>query len=415
MTENKHHSPVYDSIYDDRFLTPEYFSDPYPLYRDLRTNAPAYWSNKLNAWLLTRYDDVKSGLNDSKLNSSDRIASIMDRIDSSAQQEYNGLLKHMTNMMSFNDPPVHTRLRKLVGKAFTPNRINNLQPQIQTIVDELLDKVCKKASFDLVDEFAFQLPAIVICEMLGIPREDRDKIRKWSNDIVGFVSAGAVTSESTAQAQHTVDEATSYLLALANDRRHNPCDDMLTALVEAEDQGDSLSEDEFVSMIVLLFFAGFETTEGLIGNGMLALFRNPSQFSLLKSHPELTENAVEEFMRYDNSVQRQSRVANEIINYHGQLIKPGDYVILSIGAANRDPDHFNNPDKLDITRTGNKHIGFGHGIHFCIGGPLARMETHLAIRSIIRRMPNIRLIDDKPEFENLLALRKLRTLEVSPE
>ena len=168
-------------------------------------------------------------------------------------------------------------------------------------------------------------------------------------------------------------------------------------------------------MIVLLFFAGFETTEGLIGNGMLALFRNPSQFSLLKSHPELTENAVEEFMRYDNSVQRQSRVANEIINYHGQLIKPGDYVILSIGAANRDPDHFNNPDKLDITRTGNKHIGFGHGIHFCIGGPLARMETQLAIRSIIRRMPNIRLIDNKPEFENLLALRKLRTLEVSPE
>ena len=415
MIENRHQLPVYDSIYDDQFLTPEYFSDPYPLYRELRTNAPAYWSKKLNAWLLTRYDDVKSGLNDPKLNSSDRIASIMDRIDSSAKQEYNGLLKHMTNMMSFNDPPVHTRLRKLVGKAFTPNRINNLQPQIQTIVDELLDKVCKQSSFDLVDEFAFQLPAIVICEMLGIPREDRDKIRKWSNDIVGFVSAGAVTSESTAQAQQTVDEATSYLLALANDRRHNPCDDMLTALVEAEDQGDSLSKDEFVSMIVLLFFAGFETTEGLIGNSMLALFRNPSQFSLLKSHPELTENAVEEFMRYDNSVQRQSRVANEIIDSHGQLIKPGDYVILFIGAANRDPDHFSNPNKLDITRTGNKHIGFGHGIHFCIGGPLARMETHLAISSIIRRMPNIRLIEDKPEFENLLALRKLRTLEVSPE
>jgi cytochrome P450 len=415
MIENRHHLPVYDSIYDDQFLTPKYFSDPYPLYCELRTNAPTYWSKKLNAWLLTRYDDVKSGLNDPKLNSRDRIASIMDRIDSSAQQEYNGLLKHMTNMMSFNDPPVHTRLRKLVGKAFTPNRINSLQPQIQTIVDELLDKVCKQSSFDLVDEFAFQLPAIVICEMLGIPREDRDKIRKWSNDIVGFVSAGAVTSESTAQAQQTVDEATSYLLALANDRRHNPCDDMLTALVEAEDHGDSLSEDEFVSMIVLLFFAGFETTEGLIGNSMLALFRNPSQFSLLKSHPELTENAVEEFMRYDNSVQRQSRVANEIIDSHGQLIKPGDYVILFIGAANRDPRHFSNPEKLDITRTGNKHIGFGHGIHFCIGGPLARMETHLAISSIIRRMPNIRLIEDKPEFENLLALRKLRTLEVSPE
>jgi len=400
--------------FDDDFLTPEYFADPYPFYHRLRAEVPAYWSKKLNAWLLTRYDDVKPGLNDSRLNSSDRIASIMDRLPPGAHDEYQALLVHMTSMMAFNDPPVHTRLRKLVGKAFTPRRVNNLLPSIQSIVDELLDGVVGKDEFDLVDDFAFHLPAIVICEMLGIPREDRDKVRRWSDDIVGFVSAGAVTPERTARAQETVYDATKYLTALADDRRRNPRDDMLTALVEAEDEGDTLSEDEFISMIVQLFFAGFETTEGLVGNGMLALFRNPEQHALLQAHPEMTEGAVEEFLRYDSSIQRQSRVANEDMQLHGETIRKGQYVVLFIGAANRDPEHFIDPDRLDITRTENKHIGFGHGIHFCIGGPLARIETQIAISTILRRMPDIRLIEEEPEFVDLLALRKLRALWVAP-
>ena len=400
--------------FDDDFLTPEYFADPYPFYHRLRAAAPAYWSEKLNAWLLTRYTDVMPGLNDPRLNSSERIASIMDRLPPSAHEEYRALLLHMTNMMAFNDPPVHTRLRKLVGKAFTPRRVNNLRPQIQAIVDELLDEVASKPEFDLVDEFAFHLPAIVICEMLGIPREDRDKVRRWSDDIVGFVSAGAVTPERTARAQETVYAATEYLVALADDRRRNPRDDMLTALVEAEDEGETLSEDELISMIVQLFFAGFETTEGLIGNSMLALFRNPAQRALLQAHPEMTEAAVEEFLRYDSSIQRQSRVTNEDIVLHGETIRKGQYVVLFIGAANRDPEQFVDPDQLDITRTGNKHIGFGHGIHFCIGGPLARIETQAAISTILRRMPDIRLVENKPEFVDLLALRKLRALWVAP-
>ena len=401
--------------FDDDFLTPEYFADPYAFYHRLRAEAPVFWSEKLNAWLLTRYDDVMRGLNDPRLNSSERIASIMDRLPPRAHEEYQALLLHMTNMMAFNDPPVHTRLRKLVGKAFTPRRVNDLRPRIQAIVDELLDEVASKAEFDLVDEFAFHLPAIVICEMLGIPREDRDKVRRWSDDIVGFVSAGAVTSERTARAQETVYAATEYLLALAHDRRRSPRDDMLTALVEAEDEGDTLSEDELISMIVQLFFAGFETTEGLIGNGMLALFRHPEQRALLQAHPEMTEAAVEEFLRYDSSIQRQSRVANEDIALHGETIRKGQYVVLFIGAANRDPEHFVDPDRLDITRTGNKHIGFGHGIHFCIGGPLARIETQAAISTILRRMPDIRLVEGKPEFVDLLALRKLKELWVAPK
>lgn len=399
--------------FDDDFLTPEYFANPYPLYHRLRAKSPAYWSEKLDAWLLTRYKDVKASLNDPRLNSSERIASILDRLPSGAQDEYQPLLAHMTNMMAFNDPPVHTRLRSLVGKAFTPFRINSLRPQIQVIVDELLDDIASKGEFDLVEDFAFHLPAIVICEMLGIPRRDRDKVRRWSDDIVGFVSAGAVTPKRTARAQKAVYDATEYLVALADERRHHPRDDMLTALVEAEDAGDTLSEDEFISMIVLLFFAGFETTEGLIGNGMLALFRNPEQRKLLQEHPKTIETAVEEFLRYDSSIQRQSRVANEVIELHGETILQGEYVVLLIGAANRDPEHFADPDRLDITRTENKHIGFGHGIHFCIGGPLARIETQIAISTILRRMPKIRLVEDEPEFVDLLALRKLRALWVA--
>lgn len=399
---------------DDHFLTPEYFADPYPFYHRLRVEAPTYWSNKLGAWILTRYDDVKRGLNDPRLNSTDRIASIMDRLPPGAHNEYGALLVHMTNMMAFNDPPIHTRLRRLVGNAFTPSRVNNLRPQIVVIVEELLDRVVGKDTFDLVDEFAFHLPAIVICEMLGIPREDRDKVRRWSDDIVGFVSAGAVTPERTERAQETVCDATDYLVALCEERRRHPQDDMLTALVTPEDEGDALSEDELISMIVQLFFAGFETTEGLIGNGMLALFHNPEQRSLLQSYPEMAEAAVEEFLRYDNSVQRQSRVANEDIDLHDKTISKGDYVILSIGAANRDPEHFEDPDRLDITRTDNKHIGFGHGIHFCIGGPLARIETQIAIHTIMQRMPKIRLIEKQPEFMELLALRKLKALWVAP-
>ncbi|MDP7643634.1 MAG: cytochrome P450 [Anaerolineales bacterium] len=400
--------------FDDDFLTPEYFANPYPLYHRLRAEAPACWSEKLEAWLLTRYDDVKAGLNDPRLNSSGRIASILDRLPSGAHDEYQALLVHMNNMMSFNDPPVHTRLRSLIGKAFTPLGVTSLRPQIQVIVDELLDNVAGKGRFDLVDEFAFHLPAIVICDMLGVPREDRNKIRRWSDDIVGFVSAGAVTPKRTARAQKAVYDATDYLVALADERRRYPRDDMLTALVEAEDAGDTLSEDEFISMIVLLFFAGFETTEGLIGNGMLALFRNPEQRKFLREHPETMETAVEEFLRYDSSVQRQSRVANEIIKLHGEMILQGEYVVLLIGAANRDPEHFVDPDKLDITRAENKHIGFGHGIHSCIGGPLARIETQIAISTILRRMPHIRLVEDEPEFVDLFALRKLRALWVAP-
>jgi cytochrome P450 len=403
---------AYSHPFDRDLLSPAFLADPYPYYRQLREAQPVFWSERLQAWALTRYADVQAGLSDPRLNSGGRIAAILGRLPDGGRGRFRPLLTHMTRMMSFSDPPDHTRLRKLIGQAFTPRMVRDLKPKIQAVVDELLDALAGQARVDVVGQFAFHLPAIVICELLGIPRADRALIKRWSDAVVGFVSAENVTEARAAHAQAGVAEATEYLVRLAGARRRAPQADLISALVAAEDAGDRLTADELVSMCVLLFFAGFETTEGLIGNGLLALLRHPQQMRRLRADPALIEAAVEEFLRYDSSVQRQSRVANEDFDLHGQTIRRGQYVLLFIGAANRDPARFPDPDRLDLARPDNKHVGFGHGIHFCVGGPLARVETQIAINSLLARLPNLRLAEAAPEYEELLALRKLKALWV---
>lgn len=399
--------------FDSDLLTPEFFADPYPFYKRLRSEAPVYWSERLQAWLVTSYAEVKPALNDPRLNSGDRIGSIMDRLPTTVRLEMQPLHRHMTRMMAFTDPPDHTRLRTLVAQAFTMRTVANLRPKIQLIVDNLLDIVKDNGQLDLVHDFAFHLPAIVICEMLGIPKHDREMFKRWSNDIVGFVSAGEVTPEKAERAQQSVGFLTDYFHHLVEERRHHPQDDLISALVAAEEQGDKLTEDELLSMCVLLFFAGFETTEGLIGNGLLALMRHPDQLQRLRTDPSLITASVEEFLRYDNSVQRQSRVASENIVMANQQIRQGQYVILFIGAANRDPAQFAEPDRLDISRADNRHIAFGYGIHFCVGAPLARLESQIAISTILRRIPHLQLATETLQWEKLLALHKLKSLPVT--
>lgn len=398
--------------FDDYLLTPEFFADPYPFYHRLRSTEPVYWSDRLGAWLLTRYADVSSALHDSRLKSGNRIQAIMSQLPETVRRETQPLYQHLTKMMAFTDPPDHTRLRTLVGKAFTPATVAGLRPRIQTIVDELLDKVQGREA-DLVRDFAYPLPAIVICEMLGIPLEVRDQFKQWSNDIVGFVSAGQVTALKADTAQRSVAALTECFRDLSEQRRQHPCEDLISALVIAEEKGDKLTEDELFSMCVQLFFAGFETTEGLIGNGLLALMRNPDQLEKLQDNPSLIGTAVEEFLRYDNSVQRQARVASVDLEIRGQRIHKGQYLLLFIGAANRDPAQFPDPDRLDISRRENKHVAFGHGIHFCIGAPLARLEAEIAINTILRRFPTLRLMSQSLQWEELLALRKLKSLRTS--
>ena len=317
--------------------------------------------------------------------------------------------------MAFTDPPDHTRLRRLVGRAFTPRAASRLRDQIQSVVDELLEAMVAKREVDLVHEFAFQLPSIVISDMLGVPLADRESLKTWSDDIVNFVSGEAVTVDIARRAQGSVSEARAYLLDLAEDRRRQPRDDLMSVLVEVADDGDQLTEDELVSMCVLLFFAGFETTEGLIGNGLLALMDHPDQMQQLHSDPALIDTAVEEFLRYDNSIQRQSRVAREDFLIGDKQIKKGDYVAIMIGAANRDPEQFPEPDSLEIIRDPNRHVAFGHGIHSCLGRPLARLEGQIAISAIVQRFPEMRRLTQNLEWEHLLAIRKLKTLLVSIE
>lgn len=399
--------------FDEYLLTPEFFADPYPFYHRLRSTEPVYWSDRLGAWLLTRYADVASALHDSRLKSGSRMQAIMSQLPESVRDRMQPLYQHLTKMMSFTDPPDHTRLRTLVGKAFTPATVAGLRPRIQSIVDELLDRVERSGEADLVCDFAYPLPAIVICEMLGIPLEVRDRFKQWSNDIVGFVSAGQVTTLKAETAQRSVAALTECFRDLSEQRLQHPREDLISALVIAEEKDDKLTEDELFSMCVQLFFAGFETTEGLIGNGLLALMRNPDQLKMLRDNPSLIGTAVEEFLRYDTSVQRQARVAGVDLEIGGQRILKGQYLLLFIGAANRDPSQFPDPDRLDIGRRENKHVAFGHGIHFCIGAPLARLEAEIAINTILRRFPGLQLMNQSLEWEDLLALRKLKSLRAS--
>jgi cytochrome P450 len=291
--------------------------------------------------------------------------------------------------------------------------VQRLRPQIQTIVDELLDAVQSAGQMDVVRDFSFPLPATVISSMLGIPRKDHEQFRSWSDDIVHFVSAGDITVEAARKAQHSVVELSNYFRRLVAERREKPEPDLISELITAEEQGDKLTQDELFAMFVQLFFAGHETTTGLINNALLALFKFPDERQRLQNDPSLIVSAVEEFLRYDNSVQRQARVANVDVELGGQLIRKGQYALLFIAAANRDQAIFPDPDRLDISRTENKHLAFGHGIHFCLGGPLARIEGQIAIETLLRRMPNVQPAYDSLSWEPLLAVRKLKSFPVT--
>lgn len=402
--------PNFGHTFDDLFLTPEFLADPYAVYRRMRSEAPVYWSERFNAWVLTRYADVKAGLQDSRLNAGQRIAALIMRLPESGQSAMKPLHDHLTKWVVFTDPPDHTRLRTVVSKAFATHAIQRLRPKIQAIVDSLLDKVQDKGRMDVVRDLSFPLPATIISGMLGVPNKDHDQFRLWSNDIVHCVSAGDVAMDVAAQAQKSIIELSQYFQRLVARRRKRPQSDLISELIASEGQ---LTDDELFSMFVQLFFAGHETTMGLINNSLLALFNFPDQRQKLQNEPSLIVSAVEEFLRYDSSVQRQARVASADVELGGHTIRKGQHVLLFIAAANRDPARFSQPDRLDITRTENKHLSFGYGIHFCIGAPLARLEGQVAIETLLRRMPNLQPQSDILVWEPLLAVRKLKSLPVT--
>jgi len=383
---------------------PAFNADPYPTYHRLRAEDPVHRTT-MGFWILTRYDDVATVLRDARFGRKGFDELIRDRFGENTFDQ----------AMLFRDPPDHTRLRALVNKAFTPRVIEEMRAKIQKTVDRLLDGVRDARAMDVIADLAYPLPVSVISEMLGVPAEDRDLFRGWSADIARSLDAIVLPTEPEVvergnAARHALS---SYFRALIAERRRRPQRDLLSDLIAAEEQGDKLSEEELMATILLLFVAGHETTVNLIGNGTLALLRNPNQLEALRRSPALIGGAIEELLRYDAPVQRTGRMPNTDVELGGKRIAKGDLVLSLIGAANRDPAHFAEPDRLDLARADNRHLAFGWGIHFCLGAPLARAEAQAAIGTIARRMPALALATPTPDWREASALRGLKTLPVT--
>ncbi len=404
-------NPVTDSREYELFCRGQ-LRDPYPFFHRLRAEDPVHWCAPLNSWLLTTYANVSIGLRDARL-SSKRAEFFVSQAPVRLQAKLEPLGRHLSKWLVLTDAPDHTRLRALVSKAFTTATIQAMQGRVQEIVDGLLDEIQGKGETDLIRDFAYRLPATVISEILGLPNERHDDFRQWSEDIGAFSQGSSLNFAQTAeQAQKSLLEMTNYFRGIMDERRRQPREDLISAMIKAKEEGDTLTEDELLSMCSLLFVAGHDTTRNLIGNGILALLQNPDQLARLKDDPSLITSAVEEFLRFDTSVQRQTRVAKEEFELGGKSIRKGQAVLAMLGAANRDPQQFPDPDRLDISRQPNRHVAFGTGIHFCLGAPLARLEAPIAFNTILARLPKMRLATSVVEWRESIGVRGLKTLPV---
>ena len=388
-------------------LTPEFHADPYPFYHRMRETDPVHLS-PLGLWVLTRYGDCVTSLRDPRFGR-DGFEAIL-----SAQYGGESETGRLPRSMLFRDPPDHTRLRALVTRAFTPRVIEGMRGQIQAVVDRLLDRVEERGHMDVIADLAYPLPVTVICDMLGVPEGDHEQMKDWSSDIIRSLDAIGIPSDDSVVERGRVGRRgiAEYFRALLPERRRHPRADLLSSLIAAEEQGDRLTEGELLATCVLLFIAGHETTVNLIGNGLLALLRHPGELARLRAEPGLIGSAVEELLRFDSPVQRTARITNADVVVGGKTLPAGAFVITAIGAANRDPRHFAEPDRLDIGRTENRHIAFGFGIHFCLGAPLARVEGQLALGALMRRMPKLRLTGADLEWRESSTLRGLKAFPV---
>jgi cytochrome P450 len=392
----------------------DFFANAYATFAQMRENDPVFSQPGLDGetpiWWVTRYEEAEAVLlDDERFVRDPRLALPPDRL-ATFEAEFPEALEWVEGHMLNRDGGDHRRLRRLVSKAFTPRMIEHLRPRIQEIADDLLDPVVANGEMELVSTFAFPLPITVIAELLGVPSADRDQFREWSN---AFVSP-ALTADEQARMLESMAQFVSYLLELFESRRGKPGDDLVSALVSVEDGGDTLSEKELTSMVSLLIVAGHETTVSLIGNAMVALLAHPEQRALLERDPSLLPRAVEELIRYDGPVERTlNRWAAEDVELGGQTIRRGESVIVILGAADRDAERFETPDELDFhAERDARHLGFGRGSHFCLGAPLARLEAEIALGTLLRRLPGVRLavsLDELrwrpvPLFRSLVAL-----------
>jgi len=393
-------------------LSPEFIRNPYPYYERLRATDPVHLTQH-GMYLASRHADISLVLRDKRFGK-DYAERITRRYGPKIMDE--PVFRNFALTMLQQDPPDHTRLRGLVAKAFTARRVEDMRPRIQEIVDENLDRIIPQGKMDLIEDFAYRLPVTVICDMLGIPAEHREMFHSGSRNSGRILEPVPMTPEEIKQSNAGQAMVKMYFDQLFDLRRKNPGDDLTTQLLQAEEDGNKLSHEELYANIILLFGAGHETTVNLIGNGLLALFRNPDQLALLKANPSLITNAIEEFLRYDSSVQMSGRVTLEDIeDLGGKKIPKGESVLCLLGSANHDPAVYpDRPEQLDITRANVKPLSFGGGIHFCLGAQLARIEAEIAISTLLRRLPDLRLDDaENPEWRPTFVLRGLKGLPAS--
>ncbi|MEU7582438.1 cytochrome P450 [Streptomyces sp. NPDC041068] len=397
-------------------FTWEFATDPYPAYAWLRENeavSKQRLPSGVEAWLVTRYADARQALADQQLSKNpahhDEPAHAKSKTGIPGERSAN-LMTHLLNI----DPPDHTRLRRLVSKAFTPRRVAEFAPRVQELTDDLIDRFVEEGTADLIHEFAFPLPIYAICDLLGVPREDQDDFRDWAGMMIrhGGGPRGGVA--------RSVKKMRGYLAELIHRKRLDPGDDLISGLIRASDHGEHLTENEAAAMAFILLFAGFETTVNLIGNGMYALLTHPEQRERLQKAIQegdtaLLETGVEELLRFDGPVELATwRFATEPLSIGGQDIAAGDPVLVVLAAADRDPARFDDPDTLDLSRRDNQHLGYGHGIHYCLGAPLARLEGQTALATLLRRLPDLQLAADPADlrWRGGLIMRGLRTLPV---
>lgn len=399
-------------------VSAEFLKNPYPVYAELCREAAihrVYLSGPLPRWALFRHAECSAFLRDTRLSSgSGRMGAVLSQLGPEGRAKYSVLERSLEMWMLLHDPPKHTRLRKLMNKGFSPAVVEGLRRQVESVVDEMLNGEALESAtqVDLISQFAHPLPVRIIAQMLGVPASMNQQFIQWSDAIARFF--GSLVSDKTASAaQEAIIALTSFFRGVVAERRHHKGTDLVSLLIDIEDDGEVLTEEELYAQCVQLLFAGHETTRNLIGNGLYNLLKNPTELLELRSNPNLIRTAVEELLRYESPSQFASRTAKEEMEIAGTEIRPGDGVIFFIAAANRDPREFEDPDRLNLKRLKNDHLAFGAGIHFCIGNQLARLEAQVAILKVLQKFPKMRPPEEPPEWVPNFNLRGLKSLIVA--
>ncbi len=396
-------------------LTPERVADPYPTFAQLRQEQPICYNEHYRAWFIHRHDDLLAALKDPRF-SSERIRPVFEhKLSEDQRRERAPTYRILGEWMVFRDPPDHTRLRKLVSRAFTPRAISLWQPRIIEVVDSLIAELAPLGHMDLIRDFAYPLPAVVIAEMMGVPPEDRDLFKDWSDDLMVLVFGARGITGRRQRAQSGLLELSEYLGGLVRRFRSAPEENLIHTLIRAQEGDDTLTDDEIVGTCILLLFGGHETTTNLIGNGMHALLAHPDQLERLRAGGtgEYLRQAIEEILRFDGPSKMQVRMAASDISVGDQLIRQHDMVYLVQAAANRDPEVFASPDRFDLQRNPTDHVGFGFGLHYCLGAAVARLEGSIALEALARRLPDLRPGAEGPKWQPTLISRGMSSFCVS--